>query len=161
MPRWTQTVEERFWAKVDKTEGCWLWTAAGDSHGYGQMRVGTKPGKLWPAHRLAWTLVNGDIEPGLFIDHMCFTRQCVRPSHLRLATNKQNHENRLGAQANSSTGIRGVSWSKAARKWRARVKHFGIEHHIGLFETLREAEAAVIAKRNELYTHNALDREAS
>lgn len=156
-----KTVEERFWQKVDRSGECWLWTAAGDSHGYGQMRVGTKPGKLWPAHRLSWALANGPIPEGQFIDHLCFSHRCVRPSHLRLATNKQNHENRPGAQANSSTGIRGVCWSKAARKWRARVKHFGVEHHVGLFESIEDAEAAVIAKRNELYTHNSLDRKAS
>ena len=28
-------VEERFWAKVDKTEGCWLWKLSPSSRGYG------------------------------------------------------------------------------------------------------------------------------
>lgn len=155
------TVEERFWAKVNKTESCWEWAARShDSHGYGQMRVGS-PGKLWQAHRLSWSLTTGPIPAGLFIDHICHNRNCVNPSHLRLATNKQNHENRPGAQQNSSTGIRGVNWSKAAKKWRARVKHHGVEHHAGLFATLAEAEQAAIAKRNELYTHNALDRKTA
>lgn len=27
--------EERFWAKVDKTPNCWVWTAAVSSSGYG------------------------------------------------------------------------------------------------------------------------------
>lgn len=158
MTRWTKTLEERFWDKVNKTNDCWLWIAATDSHGYGQMW--TEPRKQ-PAHRISWQIANGPIPAGMFLDHLCFTHLCVRPAHLRLVTNKQNHENRPGAQANSSTGIRGVGWSKAAKKWRARVKHFGIEHHVGLFESIADAEAAVIAKRNELYTHNSLDRKAS
>ena len=153
-----KTLDQRFWEKVDKSGECWLWTASGDSHGYGQMRIGTKPGKLHPAHRISWRLTNGEIPAGMFVDHKCFTPRCVNPSHLRLATNKQNHENRPGAQRNSKTGIRGVGWSKASRKWRARVKHHGVEHHLGVFETLEEAEAAAIAKRNELYTHNLIDR---
>lgn len=158
--RWTKTMEERFWDKVDKSpNGCWIWTAAKDSHGYGQMFVNPESGKQ-PAHRISWALHNIPIPAGMFVDHLCFTPACVNPAHLRLATNKQNHENRPGAQRNSSSGIRGVSWSKAARKWRARVKHFGVEHHVGLFEDISDAEAAAIAKRKELYTHNSIDRKA-
>jgi hypothetical protein len=156
------TLAERFWAKVDTSGECWLWTAATDSHGYGQIYVG--PGaspKKQPAHRVSWFMEHGPIPDGLFVDHLCFTPLCVRPSHLRLATNKQNHENRPGAQVNSKTGVRGVSWSKPCQKWRGRVKHFGVEHHVGVFDSVTEAEAAVIAKRNELYTHNSLDRRAS
>jgi hypothetical protein len=90
MSRWPdRTLEQRFWSHVDKSGECWLWTASGDSHGYGQMRVGTKPGKLWPAHRLSWSIANGPIPEGQFIDHLCFSPRCVRPSHLRLATNKE------------------------------------------------------------------------
>ncbi|HEU5089071.1 MAG TPA: hypothetical protein VFT99_16560, partial [Roseiflexaceae bacterium] len=28
---------ERFWAKVRKTDTCWLWTAATDHNGYGRI----------------------------------------------------------------------------------------------------------------------------
>ena len=28
-------VEERFWAKVNKSDECWVWTAATNSKGYG------------------------------------------------------------------------------------------------------------------------------
>ena len=152
-----KTLEQRFWGKVDKSGECWIWKAASDSHGYGQMWVDVERGRM-PAHRISWELANGPIPHSIFVDHMCFTRACVNPSHLRLATNKQNHENRPGPQRNSTSGVRGVSWSKPCRKWRARVKHNGVEHHLGVFETLEEADAAAVAKRNELYTHNLVDR---
>ena len=35
----------------------------------------------------------------------------------------------------------------------------GKRHHVGYFTTVQDAEAAVIAKRNELFTHNDLDRQ--
>lgn len=34
-------LSERFWAKVAKTEGCWLWTGCTDKKGYGQINKGT------------------------------------------------------------------------------------------------------------------------
>jgi hypothetical protein len=45
------------------------------------------------------------------------------------------------------------------RKWVARVGHDGRSFYLGAFESLEDAEAAVIAKRLELHTHNELDRQ--
>lgn len=42
--------------------------------------------------------------------------------------------------------------------WRAGVGHNGVKVNVGCFKTLEEAEAAVIAKRIELFTHNDADR---
>ena len=72
----------------------------------------------------------------------------------------QNHENRAGARADSSSGVRGVFWEKRRGCWTARVRHNQKVHHVGQFPTLEDAESAVIAKRNELFTHNDLDRVA-
>jgi len=36
--------------------------------------------------------------------------------------------------------------------------HNGRKYYVGRFDSLREAEEAVTTKRNELFTHNALDR---
>lgn len=33
------SVLERFWSKVEKTEGCWLWTAGRIPEGYGQFAL--------------------------------------------------------------------------------------------------------------------------
>jgi len=41
------------------------------------------------------------------------------------------------------------------------VKHFGKIHYVGTFDSVAEAEIAVVAKRNELFTHNDADRMAS
>jgi hypothetical protein len=108
------------------------------------------------AHRYAYELMVGPIEARL--DHRCLNRLCVNPEHLRPATAKQNNENRAGAQANSLTGVRGVTFDAGKRKYRARVRHNRQLIHVGWFHTIEEAETAVVAKRNELFTHNELDR---
>jgi AP2 domain len=54
--------------------------------------------------------------------------------------------------------VRGVRWQKQIRRWVARVHHHGQEIHVGCFKTLAEAEAAAIAARRRLFTHNDVDR---
>lgn len=154
----SMTTEERFWAKVDKADDCWLWTGA-VLHGYGYFRLGQK---LVRAHRFSYGLVAGPVSEDVELDHR-FTclRRCVNPSHLRPVTHKQNGENRVGLPSSNTSGVRGVSWNKRARRWHAAVGHHGKKIYVGSFRALEEAEQAVIAKRNELYTHNDVDRMAS
>ena len=155
-----QPEEERFWSYVDKTGACWEWTG-GLNKGYGQInttRGGTR--RNLKAHRVSFELANGPIASGLEIDHICHNRRCVNPEHLRAVTHKQNNEHLQGAKASSTTGIRGVHWYPRTKKWVASVSHFGKSYHIGYFDNIAEAEAAAIAKRLELFTHNDLDRVA-
>lgn len=153
-PKPRKSLEERFWPKVNKTESCWLWIGAVNNAGYGKISVN---GKLEMAHRASYAMAVGPIPAGMFVDHMCHVPACVNPAHLRLATSKQNMENRSGPQSNSATGIRGVFWIASAKKWRAQVRHNGKNHICGHYTNVADAESAVIAKRNELFTHN-LDR---
>ena len=46
--------------------------------------------KMIRAHRWAWELINGTIQDGLVIDHICKNRACVAIDHLRMVTQKEN-----------------------------------------------------------------------
>ena len=159
MARKVTDPHQRFWAKVDKTDGCWLWTAT-KIKGYGSFQLSTTPRRQHAyAHRLAYEWLVGPIPQGMVIDHICHNPACVNPDHLRATTHKQNIENREGAQRNNrSGGIRGVTWLKDKQKWRVQAQHNGVHHIGGYFTDIQEAEAAAIALRNRLFTHNEKDR---
>ena len=77
---------ERFWAKVDKTADCWLWTAS-LSDGYGKFNNG----KNWRAHRYMWLIIlRREIPEGLVLNHLCRNRHCVNPQHLETTTQEGN-----------------------------------------------------------------------
>lgn len=81
--------EMRFWSKVDKTGGCWEWTAVTDGRGYGKFWF---DGRMVRAHRWSYEHVVGPIPERLQLDHLCRNRGCVNPEHLEPVT---NHENTL------------------------------------------------------------------
>ena len=143
-----------FWAKVEKGPGCWEWTAS-KIQGHGRFGYS---GNGYYAHRISYELANGPIADGMQVDHICHNRGCVNPAHLREVTPKQNMENRQGPNPNSKSGVRGVHWNANAKKWQALVTHSRKNIHVGYFVELADAEAAVKAKRNELFTHNNIDR---
>ena len=148
----------KFFSKVDKTETCWLWTGSLQANGYGRIYF---RGRDAMAHRVSYIAANGEPEPGLVIDHMCHVRECVNPQHLRAVTHKQNSEHQAGPSKNCRTGVLGVYKDRATGKFIAKVRHGSQRIHVGRFATLDEAKAAVIAKRNELFTHNDRDRQAA
>lgn len=83
---------DRFWAKVEKSDGCWVWVARRDRWGYGQF--------MWKsytnirAHRVSWMLTYGAIPDSLFVLHKCDNPPCVRPDHLFLGTPLTNAQDR-------------------------------------------------------------------
>ncbi len=79
-------IADRFWPKVDLTEGCWLWTGA-KSRGYGQLYDGAR---MRQAHTLSYEMHVGPVPDGLQLDHLCRVRHCVNPAHLEPVTCREN-----------------------------------------------------------------------
>jgi hypothetical protein len=81
----------RFWAKVEKTSTCWLWTAARIASGYGHFHVARNgQRRALKAHRVAFELLKGPIPDGMCLDHLCRIRECVNPDHLEVVTGATN-----------------------------------------------------------------------
>lgn len=83
----TAETRVRFWAKVERGEGCWEWVAGRTGRGYGAFWI---DGKQYLAHRIAYELEVGPIPKGMTLDHLCRNRACVRPDHLEVVSRGEN-----------------------------------------------------------------------
>jgi hypothetical protein len=85
-------IEDRFWPKVQKSDGCWEWKASKNAAGYGRfsVRLSLDNWATVYAHRFAYTLVVGPIPEGLTLDHLCRNPGCVNPAHLEPVTMREN-----------------------------------------------------------------------
>lgn len=95
---------DRFWQRVNKTETCWLWTAASPSSPYGRMRVGNR---CISPHRFSYFIHFGSMPSGLVL-HKCDVMACVNPDHLFVGTQADN-------MADKKSKNRQVRGSDAAR----------------------------------------------
>lgn len=146
----------------DPETGVFLWkvalskkvkplSAAGCLNGAGYVQIGFYK-QLQLAHRLAWIYMIGKW-PNHEVDHIDGVRTNNSWSNLREATPKQNREN-LPLSKKNTSGFRGVTWHKKAKKWCAQVTHNYKGFYIGLFDTAEEAAKAAAHKRAELFTHD-------
>lgn len=117
-PQWmieqgfSPTFAKRFWAKVNKTESCWIWTACKNKQGYGKIGKNGNPREVVWAYRASWLLNRGPIPPGLHVLHNCpggDNPPCVNPAHLWLGTHLDNvaDMNRKGRHGSNSKAISG------------------------------------------------------
>jgi len=84
-----RTPEQRFWAKVSKTDTCWVWTA-GINRKTGYARFAIRHGEMMDGHRYSYELHHGPIPEGYDVHHTCHVRHCVNPAHLEAVTRSEN-----------------------------------------------------------------------
>jgi hypothetical protein len=100
----------RFWAKVAKSDGCWIWIGARNQNGYGNFGDSER---VLKAHRVAYQLLIGPIPDGLELDHRCRIRACVNPSHLEPVTHEVNCGRRCNSLATATRCRRGHELDEA------------------------------------------------
>lgn len=103
-------------------------------------QIGNLFGQMVSAHRVVWKLVHGNDANGQ-IDHINGDRRDNRVDNLRVVDDAENRKNQSLPKDNTSGRI-GVSWSKAAHKWKAEICLSGRRLHLGVFEKLEDAAAA-------------------
>lgn len=110
-------------------------------------------GRKYMAHRIVWLLHHRRC-PEQYIDHINGNGLDNRIENLRDVSVSVNMRNAKMYCTNTS-GVTGVHWRKDRGKWQARVQAEGKFNHLGLFETIEEAEMAV---KNFRALHNFTER---
>ena len=90
MGRNDEPIMDRIWARIEKTDGCWIWTGAKVNGDYGT--TGHR-GKQILVHRYLWEQQNGPFPPGTEGGHRCPNgprRDCVNPDHIAAITHREN-----------------------------------------------------------------------
>lgn len=124
--------------KLDEN-GCRIWQGAVDHRGYGRL---TLHQRSWAAHRLAYTLLVGDIPDGLLVCHHCDVRRCCEPEHLFLGTAQDNSDDMAakgrrndavgeaasGARLTAAQVVEVRAMSEAGAGYRELGRIYGIDH---------------------------------
>lgn len=98
-------------------------------------------GRLYLVHRVVMLMCYGFCGEGLEVDHINHVRNDNRLVNLRFVTHRENMRNKSVSSKNT-TGVTGVDFSKARKKYRAQIRVNREFIHLGMFETLEEAAAA-------------------
>ena len=106
--------------------------------GYRQVKV---KGKIYMMHRVIMVLCFGHIPENAEIDHINHVRDDNRLANLRFVTRTDNRRNQSISSKNTS-GVTGVSFLKARKKYVAQIKVDRKPIFLGYFDTLEGAAEA-------------------
>lgn len=125
------------WDRGGGPAACWPWSGHRDAEGYGTIKF---RGKIYKAHRLAFELANGAIDPNRPVCHACDNPPCGNPAHLWQGTNAENNADRnakgrqaLGERSNRSrltaADVRLIRSLEGAMSYPQIAQRFGVSDH--------------------------------
>lgn len=80
-------IEERLWGAAVRDGECLIYRPESTNRRYASLLY---QGVQWSAHRLAYTLAHGPINPGEYVLHKCDRPRCIEPAHLSVGTAADN-----------------------------------------------------------------------
>lgn len=122
-------------------------SVAGNKDAYGYTCL-TVDGVAVKAHRAVFAITHGYWPDR--VDHIDGNPANNRPENLREATAAENSMNRR-RRKDSTSGVKGVVWSKKSRKWEARCGAGGRFFYVGQFDDLVQAEERLREFRQALH----------
>lgn len=124
------------------------WAIGSYLEGYLKLRL---KGKMYQAHRIAWTYVHGEWPSyELIVDHKNCIRHDNRIANLRLVTHKENMQNKVKPQGNNP--FLGVTYNRFSKKWNAAITVDGKRIGLGsAFTTPEDAQEAYLKAKRELH----------
>ncbi|WP_051160648.1 HNH endonuclease signature motif containing protein [Bradyrhizobium japonicum] len=130
------------WKKVHYTNPHLLGKPAGALN-RGYIMIGAPGHAQMGAHRLAWIYMHGPTIGGGEIDHIDGNPTNNAIANLRLATSRQQKQNKR-VQSNNRSGLKGAYYHAAhkGKKWRSQIKVGEKLIFLGYFHTAEEAHAA-------------------
>lgn len=112
--------------------------AQNKSNGYLYVTV---HGRRYLVHRVVMLMCYGFYGEGLEVDHINHVQNDNRLVNLRFVTHRGNMRNQ-SVSGKSSTGVTGVYFSKARKKYVVQIMVDGEAIYLGIFDTLESAAEA-------------------
>lgn len=119
-----------------------------DAHGYRQL---TLTGQVIKGHQAVFALMHGEW-PTRELDHWNRNRADNRPNNLKLAGRSEQSQN-AGMRSVNTSGYRGVSWHKKARRWEVHIQANGQQFYLGLFDDPAVAYSTYLAAKAQHHTY--------
>lgn len=104
----------------------------------------------YAAHRIVWTLINGEFDPGLVVDHIDGDKHNNRISNLRLVSHRENSLNKLVPIPESGYRYIRKLYNGYMLRWYEGTTRKAASYTLRTFNTIEECLVAALKERDNL-----------